>query len=94
MLVGLLGNISHDDLSRTIAATPQMCAPGATLIWSRSRDQDDLNDKVRAEFAAAGFTELDYAESDQTTRPATGLMHYDGPPAPLDCEQHLFTFWR
>ncbi len=94
LLVGLLGNISHDDVSAVIAASAQLCAAGATLIWSRGRDTDDLNDRVRAEFAEAGFTEMDYVELNELSRPALGRMRYDGPTVPLQLDQHLFTFWR
>jgi hypothetical protein len=94
LLVGIFGNVSHTDISRTIATAPQFCAPGATLIWSRGRDRDDVNDRIRGEFADAGFTELAYAESDLRSRPALGSVRYEGPAVPLDPEQHLFTFWR
>ncbi len=94
LLVGIFGNISRTDVSTTIATAPQFCAPGATVIWSRGRDRDDINDSIRAEFGDAGFTELGYAESALPSRPALGSMRYDGPPVPLDTTQHLFTFWR
>lgn len=92
--VVLLGNISAEDLERTLASTPQLCRPGATLIWSRGRDQDDLNARVRAQLLTVGFSELDYVELDCASRPALGLMRYDGPPTALVPGQHLFTFWR
>jgi Methyltransferase domain len=94
LLVGVFGNISSDDLRRTIAASPQLCRQGATLVWSRGRDQDDLNDEVRAAFRTAGFSELDYAELDAASRPALGAVRYDGPPVDLVPEHRLFTFWR
>lgn len=94
LLVGLLGNMSHEDVSTTIATTPQLCRQGASLIWSRGRDLDDINDRVRREFTEAGFTEHDYAESDQRTKPAIGLMRYGGTIAPLDPDRRLFTFFR
>lgn len=94
LLVGLLGNMSHEDVSTTIATTPQMCRTGATLIWSRGRDRDDINDRVRGELTAARFTECDYAASDQRTRPAAGLVRYDGTTVPLDPTRRLFTFFR
>ena len=93
-LVGIFGNISHADISTTIATAPQFCRPGATLIWSRGRDRDDINHRIRTEFAEAGFVELGYDESDLPSRPALGRMRYDGPPVALDTTQHLFTFWR
>lgn len=52
------------DLARTIATAPALCRPAATLLWSRARAGGDLNDMVRARFAADGFTELDYARRD------------------------------
>jgi hypothetical protein len=94
LLVGIFGNISRTDISRTIATAPQFCAPGATVIWSRGRDRDDINDDIRAEFAKAGFVELAYAESDLPSRPALGSLRYNGPSVPLGATQHLFTFWR
>ncbi len=92
LLVGIFGNISDDDLWRTIVAAPQLCAPGATLLWSRGRDEGDLNGEVRARFAAAGFTELAYETLDRDGWPAFGVVRYDGPPVDLVPGQPLFTF--
>ncbi len=92
-----MGNFGERQWGISVSAitiAPQFCAPGATVIWSRGRDRDDINDSIRTEFAEAGFTELDYAESDLPSRPALGSMRYDGAPVPLDTTQHLFTFWR
>jgi hypothetical protein len=94
LLVGIFGNISDDDLWRTIAAAPQLCAPGATLLWSRGRDEGDLNAEVRARFTAAGFAELAYEPLDRDGRPALGVVRYDGPPVDLVPGQSLFTFIR
>jgi hypothetical protein len=94
LLVGIFGNISVDDIWRTIAAAPQLCRTGATLIWSRSRDRDDLNNEIRAAFAEAGFTELDYAALERESRPALGVMRYDGEAVELGFLGRLFTFRR
>ena len=93
LLVGILGNITTDDIRTTIAAAPQMCAAGATLLWSRGRDQGDLNDDLRRWFAEAGFTELDYQAHPSPDGPALGALRYDGAPQPLEPAQ-LFTFLR
>jgi hypothetical protein len=93
LLVGILGNITVDDIRATIAAAPQLCAPGATLLWSRGRDQGDLNHDVRRWFAEAGFSELDYQAHESPDGPALGALRYDGPPQPLEPTQ-LFTFLR
>ena len=83
LLVGIFGNISDDDLWRTIGAAPQLCAPGATLLWSRGRDEGDRNAEVRTRFAAAGFAELAYETLDRDGWPALGVVRYDGPPVDL-----------
>src|ERR1035437_761009 len=94
ILVGIFGNISDEDLERTIHAAPQFCRPGANLLWSRGRVHSDRNDAVRAWFAEAGFAELDYATRDSGRRPALGAMRYDGELQPLIPGSQLFRFRR
>lgn len=94
LLVGIMGNISDDDLGRLVASSPQLCAPGATLIWSRGLDGSDRNSSVRTRFAAAGFTELAYETSGEEDGAAFGVVRYDGRPVVLEPGQRLFTFSR
>jgi Methyltransferase domain len=92
LMVGVFGNITDEDLARTIEAMPQLCTPGATLIWTRGRDREDRNDQVRAWFAASGFAEIEYATLDRGGRPAVGVVRYDGPARPFRPGVPLFTF--
>jgi hypothetical protein len=94
LLVGIFGNIADDDLWRLLAFAPQLCAPGATLLWSRGLDGSDRNDRVRAALADAGFTELDYATSGSEDAAALGVVRYDGPPVELQPGRPLFRFVR
>jgi hypothetical protein len=102
LLVGVLGNLTPEDLRGTIAATPQLCAPDATVIWTRGLSGDARNDEVRRGFTAAGFTELDYREFEDVedgsdpdlTRTAVGVARLAGDPAPLEPGRRLFTFIR
>jgi hypothetical protein len=94
LLVGIFGNISHDDLARTIAAAPGFCKPGGTLLWSRGRKSNDLNDEVRRRFNDAGFLEIDYDTLETGSQPAVGAMRYDRNPMVLEPERRLFTFLR
>lgn len=94
LLVGIFGNISDDDIRRTIATAPQLCAPGATLIWSRGRDDGDRNAELRAWFAAAGFDEIDYLTLDEGSRPAVGVVRFVGQQVTLEPGRPLFTFFR
>lgn len=94
LLVGIFGNIADADLFRTIDAAPQLCRPGATLLWSRGRGHRDLSAEIRARFAAAHFLEDDFATLDGGNRPALGAVRYDGPATELIAGQRLFTFVR
>ena len=94
IMVGIFGNISDEDVRRTIQTAPQLCRPGATLLWSRSTNGSDQNASVRAWLADAGFAELDYREFAQGggERAALGSARYDGPLQPLVPGRHVFTF--
>jgi hypothetical protein len=94
LLVGIFGNITDADVERIVAASPQFCAPGAVLVWSRGLDRYDLNPSIRQWFAAAGFAEIDYAVHQGRDHTSAGAMRYDGPPVPLEPGRPLFTFIR
>jgi hypothetical protein len=104
LLVGIFGNVSDEDVWRLVAVAPQLCRPGATLIWSRGRrfsrelpgvTSGDLNGEVRARFEAAAFTELAYETHETGGLPALGVVQYDHPtPEPAAHQQPLFTFLR
>lgn len=95
LLCGIFGNVSDEDIGRTVAAAPALCAPGGTVIWTRHRRPPDLTPLVREWFVAAGFAEVAF-ESPQTgsalisvgvhrraARPSPAARLPDGP---------LFTF--
>jgi hypothetical protein len=100
LLVGIFGNISDADVRNTIDAAPQFCAPGATLVWSRSRGSGptDRNDVLRRWFTERGFHELDYAATGaadgQGACPALGAVRWTGPATKLVPGRQLFTFVR
>lgn len=92
LLVGIFGNVSTEDIRRTVAWSPHLCAPGALLLWSRGRDRGDLNPQIRRWFAAAGFLERDYQELDRDELPAAGAMTYTGGVPITPIEGRLFEF--
>ena len=96
IMVGIFGNISDEDLHRTIQAAPQLCRPGTVLLWSRATDGLDRNRAVRSWLAEARFTELDYLEFGPSDgeRAALGSVRYDGSPEQLIMGEQLFTFLR
>jgi hypothetical protein len=64
LLCGIFGNVSDTDIERTTAAAPALCAPGATVIWTRHRRPPDLTPRIRAWFTDAGFDEVAFETVD------------------------------
>lgn len=58
VVCGVFGNIVDADIAFTIEQLPQLCADGATVIWTRNREPADLTTTIRKWFAAAGFGEV------------------------------------
>lgn len=94
LLVGIFGNISDEDIHETIRAAPQLCAAGATVLWSRARKPRDINDLIRSWFAEAGFADIDYATCDAQGLTAAGAARYTGRPQPLVPGRRMFAFVR
>lgn len=93
LLCGIFGNINDDDVRRTIRAAPQLCAPGAEVVWTRHRKEPDLTPSIREWFADAGFDEVAFVSPDIDVW-AVGVHRFVGAPALLQPERHWFTFFR
>ena len=91
LVCGVFGNISEADITRTIQAMPGFCAPGGHVVWTRHRLPPDRTPAIRADFAAAGFTELAF-EAPEDSVMTVGHHRLDGPTAPFDPDQILFEF--
>jgi hypothetical protein len=65
LLCGIFGNVSDADIERTAQAAPALCAPGATVIWTRNRRAPDLTPRIRAWFQAGGFDEVAFDVPDE-----------------------------
>lgn len=63
LLCGVFGNISQADIANTIRHLPRLCAPAATVIWTRHRHPPDLTPYIRETFDHAGFDELAFEDS-------------------------------
>jgi hypothetical protein len=91
LLAGVLGNISDADVQATVAALPQLCAPGATVIWTRTRRAPDLTQAVRGWFAAAGFAERAFHAPDGVAF-SVGVHQFRGEAQPLNPDATIFQF--
>ena len=91
LVCGVFGNVPDDDVARTVRALPQLCADGATVVWTRHRRPPDLTPALREWFARAGFAERSFT-SPGAGRLAVGVHVLTGPTAPFDPHQELFAF--
>jgi hypothetical protein len=91
MLCGIFGNVSDEDLRRTVRNASRLCAPGATVLWTRHRHQPDRTPEIRAWFAEAGFAEVAF-DSPGPDRFAVGAQRLAVAPLPYESDLRLFTF--
>ena len=91
MVCGVFGNVSDDDIARTIRLLPQFCTPGATVILTRHRLDPDLTPTIREWFGDAGFGELHFdAPSDDWF--TVGVHRLRKEPQVLEPATRLFDF--
>ena len=82
LVCGVFGNISAADITRTIQAISGWCTPGGQVIWTRHRRPPDRTPAVRADFAAAGFTEMEFVSPEGTIQ-GVGRHRLHQPDGPL-----------
>ncbi|WBQ06696.1 class I SAM-dependent methyltransferase [Kribbella sp. CA-293567] len=93
LLCGIFGNVSDVDIQATIEAAPQLCAPGAEVVWTRHRNDPDLTPSIRGWFADAGFDEIAFVAPD-ADQWSVGVHRLAAAPRPLELGRHWFTFIR
>jgi hypothetical protein len=89
---GVFGNISDADIETTVRAFPQLCTPGASVLWTRHRREPDLTPTVRRWFTDAGFDEVAFEVLTDNDYVSVGHHRLVGHPAPLRAGRRLFTF--
>jgi len=89
LLCGVFGNISQADIANTILHLPRLCAPAATVIWTRHRHPPDLTSYIRETFAQGGFAELAFEDSPPFGVGANRLL---AAPQPFQDGIRLFEF--
>ncbi|MEO6512022.1 MAG: class I SAM-dependent methyltransferase [Nocardioides sp.] len=87
MLCGVLGNITDDDIRRTLEAAPLLLQPGGTLIWTRA---GDLGEWVRDLLRGAGWRERLFVEPDDASF-RVGVHEWHGNASGILAER-LFSF--
>ena len=90
LMCGVFGNVPDDDIRRTVSLLPTLCAPGATVVWTRSRRAPDVTPRVREWFAAEGFVERAFDAPDDAEF-TVGVHRFAGTSRPLSAER-MFAF--
>lgn len=91
MVCGVWGNVRDDDIQTTIGHLPELCAPGATVVWTRGRFEPDLTPAIRRWFDEAGFDELAFVTIPNSTM-SVGAHRLRVAPRPFRPHVRLFTF--
>jgi Putative methyltransferase len=94
LLCGIFGNVSTSDIQRTVEAAPALCAPGATVLWTRHRRAPDLTPQIRAWFHASGFDEVAFDAPDTDALTSVGVNRLATPPVASLPGEPLFAFHR
>ena len=87
---GVFGNITDEDIARTIRCCTGLCAAGGTVVWTRGRGEPDLVPQICDWFAAEGFDLVGVSEPG--TSWGVGAHRFAGTPAPLIPGEPMFTF--
>lgn len=93
LLCGIFGNVSDADVRATVEASPQLCAPGAEVVWTRHRNDPDLTPSIRGWFADAGFEEVAFV-APQEDMWSVGVHRLVAEAGSLEPGRQWFTFVR
>ena len=91
LVCGVFGNVTDEDVKRTVDQLPALCAAGATVIWTRGTFEPDLTPNIRAWFEGSGFAELAFIAIPNTTA-GVGAAQLVASPRTFEPAVRLFTF--
>jgi hypothetical protein len=88
---GIFGNVSDEDIRTTVGFLPALCAPGATVLWTRAQREDGIVPTIQDWFTATGFEPRALVTPPRVPF-GVGAARFTGTPAPLRPGVHLFSF--
>jgi hypothetical protein len=91
LVTGVFGNVSDDGIVHTVQTLPMLCAPGATVVWTRHRRPPDVTPRVMEAFGAAGFDFVSYDTQDEMLF-GVGVHRFTGSPADFRPHLRMFQF--
>jgi hypothetical protein len=90
LFCGVFGNITDEDVERSVSACTRLCAHGGTLVWTRHRKPPDLVPRICDWLEQRGFVRRWLSEPDAGF--GVGVHRFDGEPGPLPPAERMFHF--
>jgi hypothetical protein len=91
---GIFGNITDEDLERTVRSLSMLCRTGASVIWTRHWNDPDLTPQIRRWFTESGFDDLSFDGLANESKSGIGVVRLVGAPLPFQPGFRFFTFIR
>jgi hypothetical protein len=88
---GVFGNVIDDDIRNTVGHLPALCAPNATVIWTRHPRDESMLATIDGWFQDTGFRRL-WLEGTPADGFGVGAHQLVIPPRPYEPDVRLFTF--
>ncbi|MGQ0804740.1 MAG: class I SAM-dependent methyltransferase [Actinomycetota bacterium] len=91
LVCGVFGNVTEADIRNTVRQLPMLCRSGATVIWTRHREQPDMTPTIRGWFEGAEFEEVGF-DSEEGFLFGIGTHRFLGTAKPFERDVRLFDF--
>jgi hypothetical protein len=92
LVCGVFGNISDADMEKMVRLLPMLCAPNATVVWTRHRRPPDITVDIRRWLSELGFQELTFVAPEGTAFGIGSHRFAAGTPAPFRPHVRMFDF--
>jgi predicted RNA methylase len=90
LVCGVFGNITDEDIRRTVGFCTQLCRTGGTVIWTRHREAPDRVPSICEWFEELGFERRWVSDPDAGF--GVGVHRFAGRPRPFTAGASMFTF--
>jgi len=92
LMCGVFGNMTDEDVERTVGFCSQLCAHGGTVVWTRGRWPPDLVPRICDWFEGRGFERAWVSDPAADAGAGAAAHRFTGTPAPLERGARMFTF--
>lgn len=91
---GIFGNVRDVEVENTVRNLSMLCREGASVLWTRHRQEPDLTPRIRSWFAESGFDEMSFDALDNETKSGVGSERLVDAPTAFRPGVRFFSFVR